>query len=311
MVAQVDYVRRIGVNTTLGEIDLNEYPRFSVLGQSPLIPVCTPSQNFVASAQCSSGAITFWEDQGRSTYNAMLVKVQKRFANHFAFQASYAFQRNRTNEYPIAGGTTQVWDLNNWKSSFGEVSPHHNFNFAGTLDIRWGVQLSVNSSFVSSSPVGAQVSGLVLPGTVPAGTTEPLPGIPWNSLNGSVDKAGLAAAVSAYNATNPASGKVILPASYQISSPVFSQDFRLTKKFTFRERYTLTVLAEMFNAFNISNINYGGFTLDSAAGLPASCTTIGGPGCGTAGFGQPLSRIGQSLGQGGPRAVQFGGRFSF
>ena len=313
MVAQADYVRRIGVNTSLGEIDLNQYSRFSVLGQSPVIPVCTPAQNFVASAQCSSGAITFWEDQGRSSYNALLVKVQKRFANHFAFQASYAFQRNYTNEYPIAGGTTQVWDLNNWKSSYGEVSPHHNFNFAGTVDVRWGIQLSVNSSFISSTPAGAQVSGLVLPGTVPAGTTEPLPGIPWNGLNGSVDKAGLAAAVNAYNATNPASGKVILPANYQIGSPVFSQDFRLTKKFTFRERYTMTVLAEMFNAFNIANINYGGFTLDSAAGLPAGCTAIGTPDgkCGTPGFGQPLSRLGQSLGQGGPRAVQFGARLSF
>jgi len=310
MVAQADYVRRIGINVSLGEVDLNQYSRVN-LGESPIIPVCTPAQNFVASAQCSSGAITFWEDQGRSSYNALLVKVQKRFANHFAFQASYAFQRNYSNNYPVAGGTTQVWDLNNWKSSYGQDLAHQNFNFAGTYDIRWGLQLSVNSSIISSTPVGAQVSGLVLPGTVPAGTTEPLPGIPWDSLNGGTGKAGLAAAVNAYNATASAANKLILPASYALGSPIFSQDFRLTKKFTFKEKYTLTILAEMFNAFNISNIVYGGYTLDGAAGLPSSCTAIGTPGCGTPGFGQPLARIGQSLGQGGPRAVQFGARVSF
>ena len=37
-------------------------------------------------------------------------------------------------------------------------------------------------------------------------------------------------------------------------SPTISQDFRLTKVFTLKERYQFRILAEMFNAFNIANL---------------------------------------------------------
>jgi hypothetical protein len=299
MVAQVDYVRRLGINVSLGEVDLNLFERTNSAGApDPVIPLCTPKQNFVASAECSTGAITVWEDQGRQVYDGMLVKVQKRFANRFGFQASYALQRDWSNNYPVPGGTTQVWDLTNWKSSYGQDLAHHNFNFAGTVDLHWGFSLSVNSSFISSMPQGAQVSGLVLPGTVPSTTTEPLPGIPWDSLNAGTSKSQLAAAVTAYNASVPAAAKLALPASYALSAPIFSQDFRLTKKFNFRERYQLSITAEMFNAFNISNLIYGSYTLDSASSTSQA-------------FGQPTARFGQSLGQGGARAVQLGARVTF
>ncbi len=287
MVSQVDFVRRVGINVSLGEIDLNQVTRTNALGlPNPIIPFCTPKQAFVAGVECSTGAITFWEDQGHQVYDGLLVKVQKRFANRFAFQASYAWQRDWSDNYPVAGSTTQVWDLNNWKSSYGQDLAHHNFNFAGTVELGWGFQLSLNSSFISSTPAGAQAPGLVLPGTVPSTTTEPLPGIPWDSLNAGTSKSALAAAVKAAGYS--------LPSNYTIAYPIFSQDFRLTKKFTFRERYQLSVMAEMFNAFNIANIAQGlvSYTLDST-------------------FGQPTARLGQSLGQGGARAVQLGGRFSF
>ena len=72
MVAQVDYVRRLGENVSLGEVDLNLFSRVNSAGApAPVIPLCKPSQNLVASAQCSTGAITFWEDQGRQLYNGL------------------------------------------------------------------------------------------------------------------------------------------------------------------------------------------------------------------------------------------------
>src|SRR5580704_10829297 len=299
MVAQADYVRRVGINVSLGEIDLNQFTRtFADGAPNPIIPVCKPSQNFVAGAECSTGAITFWEDQGHQVYQGLLAKVQKRFAHRIAFQASYAYQRDWSDNYPVPGGTTQVWDLNNWQSSYGQDLAHHNFNFAGTVELPWGFQLSVNSSFISTTPQGAQVSGLVLPGTVPSTTTEPLPGIPWDSLAAGTSKTKLAAAVAAYNASAPVADKLALPASYGLSAPIFSQDFRLTKKFTFKERYQVSVMAEMFNAFNISNLIYGSYTIDSAYSTAQA-------------FGQPVARVGQSLGQGGARAVQLGARVSF
>ena len=298
MVLGVDYARRQGENVSLGEVDQNLFNRhFGTPAPQPVIPVCTQAQNFVAGQECSTGSITFWTDQGRSLYNGLLMKLQKRFSNHASFQASYAFQKN-------IGQT--AWDATNYRAGFGETLAHHNFNFAGTYEMKWGIQLSVNSSFISRAPQTALVSGLDLIGTVPAGSTEPLPGIKYGSLNAGTSKAGLIAAVNAFN-TNYAGtlnaqgqkiGALAVPTHFQFGDPTFSQDFRLTKKFTFKEKYSISILAEMFNAFNIANLVGYSYTLD-----PVGTTAPV--------FGNPVQRAGQSLGQGGPRAVQFGGRFSF
>lgn len=94
-----------------------------------------------------------------------------------------------------------------------------------------------------------------------------------------------------------------LPTHYQLGDPRFSQDFRLTKKITFKEKYSLSIMGEMFNAFNIANLSYPGssFLLDSKVAT----------GTQTYAFGQPTQRAAQTLGQYGPRAVQVGARFIF
>lgn len=295
-----DYARRQGVNVSLGEVDLNLFNRYIDFRQTPVIPVCRPSQVFVAGPQCSSGAITVWTDQGRAIYNGLLVKVQKRYSRRTSLQVSYALQR--------ATGES-VFDDTNYMLGYGQYLAHQNLNIAGTVDLPWGFQLSLNSSMISRTPLSALVSNLFLPGTVEAGSTEPLPGVPAGSLNAGTDKAGLQAAVDGFNAkfagtTNAQGGKMptlVLPQNYELGDPLFSQDFRLTKKFNFKERYVLSVVGEMFNAFNIANLSYPSFTLDTkvAAGLQ------------TYAFGQPNQRVGQSLGQGGPRAVQVAIRLSF
>ncbi len=69
---------------------------------------------------------------------------------------------------------------------------------------------------------------------------------------------------------------------------------RLSKIFKYRERYKLAVFAEVFNLFNIANLQGYDFNLANPAG-----------------FGQPQSRIGQVFGSGGPRAFQLGARVNF
>jgi len=109
---------------------------------------------------------------------------------------------------------------------------------------------------------------------------------------------------------------VVLPPDFQFGDPIFSQDVRLTKTFTFKEKYKMSILGEVFNAFNISNLTYPSFTLDS---LAAGCSLVSGAfsSCATGAsaqsfsFGQPTGRIGQTFGQGGARAFQVGARFQF
>jgi len=87
-----------------------------------------------------------------------------------------------------------------------------------------------------------------------------------------------------------------LPSNYDLGTPGFSQDFRISKEFSVRERVRFMGLGEFFNAFNIANLTY-------------SVTPV----LNSAVFGQPTGRVGQAstFGSGGPRAIQEGGRFSF
>jgi hypothetical protein len=95
---------------------------------------------------------------------------------------------------------------------------------------------------------------------------------------------------------------------------VISQDFRLTKVFTVKERYKFSILAEMFNAFNIANLTGYSSALDQ--GVAGNVCQQGSVAPGTAGaiscsFGQATQRVGQTFGSAGPRAVQLGARFTF
>jgi hypothetical protein len=71
-----------------------------------------------------------------------------------------------------------------------------------------------------------------------------------------------------------------------------------------KERYRFSVLAEMFNALNISNLTFAStYQLDAKNVLNPAAQTYS--------FGQPTGRVTQTFGSGGPRALQVGARFTF
>ena len=144
------------------------------------------------------------------------------------------------------------------------------------------------------------VSGLDLNGD---GTiNDVLPGTSWNELNRGVDEANLVGIVNEFNG-NFAGGRtptgqlippVTLPAQFQFGDTLYSQDLRLSRTFPLTERFTLLVLGEVFNVFNVANLSGYNFNLLELQS-----------------FGQPASRITQVFGSGGPRAFQIGARFNF
>ena len=316
MVITADWARRQGENTNLGELDLNRYAR-TVDGLSPVIPVCAPSQYYVAGQECSTGSITMWVPEGRSVYDGLLVKLQKRFAHRYQFQASYALQKLLSENANL--------DLNNYFEGYGPTLAPQNFNIAGVVNLPWGFTLSLNSSMISRTPTMATVNGIDFNGsgnTTPA-LSELVPNLPYNCLNSGCGKQQLQAAVTYYNEN--VAGKtamngqkapyLILPPNYGLGEPIISQDMRLTKEFTFAERYRFSIFGEFFNVLNISNLTVSNFELDAAnTSLPGFAVNNGvvTPGQGqTYAFGQPSSRVAQVFGSGGPRAIQIGARFSF
>ncbi|HEY7389161.1 MAG TPA: carboxypeptidase-like regulatory domain-containing protein [Bryobacteraceae bacterium] len=307
MVLTVDWARRQGENVSLGELDLNRSGRYINGVPTPVIPSCPTAVDFNPTDECSTGTITFWVPEGRTVYDGMLAKLQKRFSHRFLFQASYALQKNLVENAAV--------NLNNYFAAYGPNLPRHNLNIAGTIDLPVGMRLSINSSIVSSTPITPIVSGVDLNG---AGTTnfpitEAVPanmGLSYNCFNQGCGKTDLANAVAYWNShlagTKDARGITIptlaLPPNYALGTPIFSQDFRLTKEFVFKERIHFSIFGEVFNAFNIANLQFANITLDAAAAAGARQTYA---------FGQPTARLGQVFGSAGPRAEQIGARFQF
>lgn len=302
LVLTADYARRIFVNVQLpSDVDLNHYNAIVNGVRSPVIRACTASELYVPGIQCSAGAISFWTPQGRTSYNALLMKLQKRLSHRYQFTVSYANQKNYT--------IVSVVNLNNYFQGYGDNLARHNLSAAGIVTLPWGFQLSANSTFLARTPAMANVPNIDLSGTA-AVASGPLPGLAYNCLNNGCGKPELEAAVTNFNTTylgktapnGAAIPQLILPTNYGLNDNVLSQDFRLTKSLTVKERYKFSIFAEMFNSLNIANLSGYSFALNAKNANPANQTFS---------FGQPTQRANQVFGSGGPRAVQLGARISF
>ena len=97
MVLGVEFVRRNFDDTLLGSLDLNRFNRFVNGVQTPVIPRClTAADSANPNAQCSNGPITFWTPGGKERYQALLVKLDKRYSNRYLFGVSYALTSRDT-----------------------------------------------------------------------------------------------------------------------------------------------------------------------------------------------------------------------
>ena len=296
MVLSADWVRRQGENEGYGALDLNLSAR-AADGFSPVIPFCKTTPDFNPNDECSTGPISFWVPEGHSRFDALLAKVQKRLSQRVQFTVSYALQKLT---YEAASD-----DLLDYNATYGPILAKQNLNIAGTVNLPLGFTLSLNSSIISATPNEPTISGIDLNGA--GNTTYPLSfavsGLPYNCSNYSCGNSQLAAAVAQFNSTwagkTALNGvqvpKLTLPSDYHLGAPLVDQDIRVTKVFSYKERYHLNVFGEFFNVLNIGNLQYGNATLNSPS------------------FGQPTARVGEGYTfiQGGPRAVQVGARFTF
>jgi hypothetical protein len=306
MVLQADLVYRKLLHGTPGgffgaSVDFN---RFNSI-EGPVIPRCaTTALANDPNAQCSAGPINFWWAGATSVYKALLVKVDKRFADKYMFTASYALQSSES-----IGDITQ--NLNDYFATYGPDQPRHNLTLSGMVELPGNFQLSVLSTFLSRGPVAPTIGGIDNTGTNIAGTGyTPLLAILGKGYSGFLSKSELESLVKDYNATiagtpTPQARAGITPAQryptitlptgdYQLGDLFSSQDIRLTKTFRMRDRVDLRIIGEVFNVLNTSNLTNFNYNLVS----PAT-------------FGKANQRVGQTFGSGGPRAFQIAARLGF
>jgi hypothetical protein len=251
--------------------------------------------------ECSNGPITFWSPYGRTIYNGLLARLDKRFSNHLQFTASYALNDNH--------GYGALWNLDNYQASYGRTGSRHNLNISGVYELPWGFQIGLISAMATKGPVNPTVTNIDLTGSG-GSTTMTIPGLSYNCLNAGCSVSDLQNAVNNFNSTyagkKDARGQTIsplvLPPNFSTGRFFDSQDLRVTKKFTFKERYSLSIFGEMFNVLNYFNPSGFNFNIDTKNTNAAAQTFA---------FGQATQRVGQIFGSGGPRASQLGARFQF
>jgi hypothetical protein len=292
--------------------------------RNPIIPLCTPDQAAALNPNdyCSTGPINVSSSGANDRYQALQVKLDKRFAGGSQVSVSYALSRN--------SGFVEFTNFDDHRDAYGNLadSNRHSLAFSAVWNLRaysgqsklWqrlmnSWTISCLSQIRSAPPLDTILTGLDLDGDGISRTL--LPGTSHNSLGYGLSNSALRALVAAYNndveartrrITN-ADGSVIvvrprtpfnqiinpidLPAVFSSGDSFMSQDLRLTRKIALNESVTLSLIAEGFNVFNIANLTGYSNVLNQPN------------------YGQPGARAGQVFGTGGPRAFQFGGRLTF
>ena len=310
LILQVDYNYRKGLNEVqvfdINQADSAAGPR---LGAAFPFPV------------------PYADSSGFSTYSGLLARIDRRYRNGFQFTASYALSSFKAFSADALGLGGAPTDLNNLRADFGPagLDRRHRFVFSAIYDVpfyknsgsawkrnvlgNWSVSMiSTMFSGVPQSvflPDSVDLSGTgtfatYLPGTGPGSIGRGIRNVEdinvlirqYNdNVAGGVDPLG-----------TPLARLAELPADTPIGGDsLISQDFRLTKRINFNEKYRVELIGEVFNLFNIANLVNVNDLVVPVEGTPADqITTL-----------RPTQRSTSVFGTGGPRAFQFGARFVF
>ena len=273
--------------------------------------------------QCSTGPINVYGSGASYLYQGLHVKLEGRLASRLHLTASYAFSHN--------DGFVEFSDYDDHATAYGNQADdrHHRltvsavydipayrgrFGFARRLLSRWRVSLISQTD--SAPPLNTLLAGLDLDGdgisrTLLPGTTK------HNTLGDGLSVSELRDLVDRYNADveaqtrritnadgsvtvvrprtpfNQVINPIVLPQEFSGGDSFISQNVRLTRNLRLSENTTLSLIGEVFNAFNVANLT----------GYSNIINQVN--------YGQPSSRAGQVFGSGGPRAFQFAARLQF
>ncbi len=361
----VDYVMRRGVGFGAGVSgfdqffpDINRWNRFTgyalspttgaatILGRNPVIPACTAAQSALArtdprafaAAQCSLGPIQYGLPGILSRYQALQIKVDKRFSRGLQFTGSYALARYTT--------LVSISNNDNLHEGHGisAGNPKHRFTGSAIWDLP---KFNGDQKVLRGILNGWQLSTLMemrtgAPGSVTLGTLDVegdgtfvfrLPGTTVSSFGYNLNQDDIRRLVNEYNATIPAGQNtilrdiprtqrdaigvpypfIVLPQNFASGDSFLSHDLRVTRIIRLTERVRLNLIAEGFNIFNIANLTGFSGSLDAyvrpTANAQGTITAVGrNP---NFNFGQPTGRVNPIFGTGGPRAFQLAARLAF
>ena len=237
MAVTLDLVDAVGRNEVV-TVDTNAPTR--VVSTADGFPVYDPT-----SRPLPFGPIRTFKTIGESDYKALQIGFQRRYADGWQLQANYTLSKaenwmdNPTSELP--------WDNLNPGADSGPTAQdqRHIFNLSGTVDLPGGLQLSSLAKVASGAPFNV---------------------VDGRDLND--DQSG----VTNDRGIDPATGKPRQRNSGNADT-YFRLDARLSKEFSFGDRFRLMLLVEGFNLTNHRNHDpdtYNGILTSDGFGKPTS-----------------------------------------
>jgi outer membrane receptor protein involved in Fe transport len=249
------------------------------------------------------------ESSVKTKYDGLLLSFEKRFSRGYQLRASYtlskAFNYANDDQIPFSNGPV---DPNNLRLEYGPTpnDQRHRFTFSGVFDLPYRFHLS---------PILTLASGVPMDILLPDGLSR----IPTLQRNAGGRLFHNGAELNAFitqlnNAGGQGAPLPLVRDDARFNDSFSSLDLRVSRTFSFGEAMRLEPIVEVFNLFNVtnvlgvSNVNYSGFSnvLVRDSDNPASAGFLR-----SSSFGQPVTTAGGVFGSGGPRAFQFGLRFTF
>jgi hypothetical protein len=183
------------------------------------------------------GRILQTQSIGSSTYEALMVRVDKRYADRFLYLMSYTL--SKTSGYPIAGTITDAYNPSLDNGPAG-TDRRHMLVSSGSVMVPGRVQLGAVWTLRSKMPFSA-LAGLDLNGD--GSVTDFVRGTSRNHFD-----LALVNAWRAQNRLGPVS------ASQFDSNRYNSLDARLSKAIQLGSRRKLELIAQVFNVFGVDNL---------------------------------------------------------
>ena len=250
------------------------------------------------------------ESSVKTKYDGLLLSLEKRFANHYQFRASYTLSKTfnyaNDDQIPFSNGPINP---NNLQLEYGPTpnDQRHRFTFSGLFELPYGIKLA---------PLVTMASGVPMDILVPDGSQR-IPQLQRNAGNRLFKSASeLNSFITSINAAGGFAGQPLplVTDGARFSDTFNSFDFRVSKTFKIGESMVIEPIAEVFNVFNVTNVlgvsnaNYSGFNnvLVRDSNDPTQAGFLR-----SSSFGQPVTTAGGVFGSGGPRAFQLGARFTF
>ncbi len=208
---------------------------------------------FASSSPACCGDIFSDESSARSLYRAFVFTVNKRFGQKFQLQANYTLSWDYSDDDNERDPFVFKYDaLDDLKSeyNYSERDQRHRFNLFGVFELPVNFQLSVIMQARSAQPTSfPDLCGSNVGTSNQCFTLEPAPGGGFRS----VPTGGDANGDGAFNDRIFENGVRVERDRHRKDNEYFSTDLRITRPFTWRDRYRLEPIVEIFNIFGNRN----------------------------------------------------------